>query len=86
MTPRTWAAKKVEKAWQKHRGGLLDFTSGLVVSEHARAVRVVKQEIVATEKLRDTALRVDNVAAEAVYLDTIVALNKALAALQKGRT
>jgi hypothetical protein len=50
------------------------------------AVRVVKREIVATEKIRDTALRADNVAAEAVYLDTIVALNKALAALQKGRT
>ena len=49
MTTRTWAAKKVEKAWQKHRGGLLDFTSGLVVSEHARAVRVVEQEIEAVK-------------------------------------
>ena len=58
----------------------------LLRAEHRRAVRAVKQEIVATEKLRDTALRADNVAAEAVYLDTIVALNKALAALQKGRT
>ncbi len=58
----------------------------LLLAEHKRAARVVKQEIVATEKLRDTALRADNVAAEAVYLDTIVALNKVLAALQKGRT
>ena len=57
----------------------------LLRAEHRRAVRAVKREIEATEKLRDTALRVDNVAAEAVYLDTIVALNKVLAALQRGR-
>ena len=57
----------------------------LLRAEHRRAVRAVKREIEATEKLRDTELRVDNVAAEAVYLDTIVALNKVLAALQRGR-
>jgi len=82
MTRQGWAERKVDGY------GLLaeETAAAFILAEHRRAVRAVKQEIVATEKLRDTALRADNVAAEAVYLDTIVALNKALAALQKGRT
>ena len=87
MTRAAWAERKVER---KLGGQYISLspklTAELLLAEHRRAVRAVKQEIVATEKLRDTALRADNVAAETVYLDTIVALNKALAALQKGRT
>jgi len=75
MTPRTWAAKKVEKAWQKHRGGLLDFTSGLVVSEHARAVRVVK----ALKK----AIQIPICDIDHGY---ILACDDILVALQRGRT
>jgi hypothetical protein len=95
MTRQGWAERKVAQAttgysWnariRKSTVILPSIAAKLLLAEHRRAVRVVKQEIVATEKLRDTALRADNVAAEAVYLDTIVALNKALAALQKGRT
>ena len=95
MTRQGWAARKVGKettgyTWnariRKSTVILPSIAAKLLLAEHRRAVRVVKQEIVATEKLRDTALRADNVAAETVYLDTIVALNKALAALQKGRT
>jgi len=89
MTRAAWAERKVQAALytpHKTKLALIQTVSKLLKAEHRRAVRVVKQEIVATEKLRDTALRADNVAAEAVYLDTIVALNKALAALQKGRT
>ena len=87
-----WAERKVRKVTGQFEDdyGPVYVSPGavtkLLLAEHRRAVRAVKQEIVATEKLRDTALRADNVAAEAVYLDTIVALNKALAALQKGRT
>ena len=87
MTRQGWADKIANKAFLKAGGALFNGdVQPLLLAEHRRAVRAVKQEIVATEKLRDTALRADNVAAEAVYLDTIVALNKALAALQKGRT
>ena len=95
MTRQGWAERKVAQAttgysWnariRKSTVILPSIAAKLLLAEHRRAVRVVKREIEATEKLRDTALRVDNVAAEAVYLDTIVALNKALAALQKGRT
>ena len=87
MTRAAWAERKVRALQQRHKSlCLIEIAEVGILAEHRRAVRVVKQEIVATEKLRDTALRADNVAAEAVYLDTIVALNKALAALQKGRT
>jgi hypothetical protein len=89
MTRQGWAERKVAKAATCPDGVNVVYAptaTKLLLAEHRRAVRAVKQEIVATEKLRDTALRADNVAAEAVYLDTIVALNKALAALQKGRT
>lgn len=79
MTTRTWAEKKVEKAWQKHRGGLLDFTSGLIVSEHARAVRIVKAEI--------KRVRLDQHSYSVVTKGELLAsLNKLLAALQRGRT
>ena len=79
MTPRTWAAKKVEKAWQKHRGGLLDFTSGLVVSEHARAVRICRQaRMLKFHDLRDTDTN--------EWLDGYeAACNDILTALQRGR-
>ena len=87
MTDAGWAERKVaRKLGGQYISLSPKLTAELLLAEHRRAVRVVKQEIVATEKLRDTALRADNVAAEAVYLDTIVALNKVLAALQKGRT
>ena len=91
MTRASWAERKVNTACNKFINTYpikpwTHYAAQTLLAEHRRAVRVVKQEIVATEKLRDTALRADNVAAEAVYLDTIVALNKALAALQKGRT
>ena len=88
MTRAAWAERAINKLPMALGSDSVDAKAAikLVEAEHKRAVRVVKQEIVATEKLRDTALRVDSVAAEAVYLDTIVALNKALAALQKGRT
>ena len=87
MTRQGWAERKVRALQQRHNSlCLIEIAEVGILAEHRRAVRAVKQEIVATEKLRDTALRADNVAAEAVYLDTIVALNKALAALQKGRT
>ena len=93
MTDAGWAERKVEGlefiAFMNNGEVPVCESKDVVkalLAEHKRAVRVVKQEIVATEKLRDTALRADNVAAEAVYLDTIVALNKVLAALQKGRT
>ena len=88
MTRAAWAERAINKLPMALGSDSVDAKAAikLVEAEHKRAVRVVKQEIVATEKLRDTALRADNVAAEAVYLDTIVALNKALAALQKGRT
>ena len=94
MTRQGWAERKVAQAttgysWnariRKSTVILPSIAAKLLLAEHRRAVRVVKREIEATEKLRDTALRVDNVAAEAVYLDTIVALNKVLAALQRGR-
>lgn len=94
MTRAAWAERKVEQAttgysWnariRKSTVILPSIAAKLLLAEHRRAVRVVEREIEATEKLRDTALRVDNVAAEAVYLDTIVALNKVLAALQRGR-
>ena len=90
MTRAAWAERKVEQAQEGMDCCCITCFAPtyakLLLAEHKRAVRVVEQEIVATEKLRDTALRADNVAAEAVYLDTIVALNKVLAALQKGRT
>ena len=87
MTDAGWADETVAAAQRRYpNANMLNIAAYVATKEHKRAVRVVKREIVATEKLRDTALRVDNVAAEAVYLDTIVALNKALAALQKGRT
>ena len=87
MTRQGWAEQVVARQLGGQYVSLSPkLTAELLLAEHKRAVRVVKQEIVATEKLRDTALRADNVAAETVYLDTIVALNKALAALQKGRT
>lgn len=79
MTTRTWAEKKVEKAWQKHRGGLLDFTSGLIVSEHARAVRIVMREI-ARVKLS----QYEYSAHEKARI--LVSLDRVLAALQRGRT
>ena len=86
MSEAGWAERKVER---KLGGQYISLspklTAELLLAEHRRAVRVVKQEIVAAERLRDTALRVDNAAAKAVYTDTIVALNKVLAALQKGR-
>ena len=94
MTRQGWAERKVVTAttgyhWNARRRKstviLPALAAKLLLAEHRRAVRVVEREIEATEKLRDTALRVDNVAAEAVYLDTIVALNKVLAALQRGR-
>jgi len=90
MSEAGWAERKVNTACNKFINTYpikpwTHYAAQTLLAEHKRAVRVVKQEIVATEKLRDTALRADNVAAEAVYLDTIVALNKALAALQKGR-
>ena len=79
MTTRTWAEKKVEKAWQKHRGGLLDFTSGLIVSEHARAVRIVEAEI--------KRVKMDQHSYSVVTKGELLAsLNKLLAALQRGRT
>ena len=86
MTRAPWEERKVDAVCRWTSDSLRALVIKLLLAEHRRAVRAVKQEIVATEKLRDTALRADNVAAEAVYLDTIVALNKALAALQKGRT
>ena len=91
MTRAAWAERKVDAACNKFINTYpikpwTHYAAQTLLAEHRRAVRAVKQEIVATEKLRDTALRADNVAAEAVYLDTIVALNKVLAALQKGRT
>ena len=92
MSEAAWAERKARQVIETIQGGGYPSTKAPAViadallAEHRRAVRAVKREIVATEKLRDTALRVDNVAAEAVYLDTIVALNKVLAALQKGRT
>ena len=86
MTRQGWAERKVDAICQWTSESLRALVIKALLAEHKRAVWAVKQEIVATEKLRDTALRADNVAAEAVYLDTIVALNKALAALQKGRT
>ena len=89
MSEAAWAERKARNGVQYIScitdNEVYSLIAKLLLAEHKRAVRVVKQEIVATEKLRDTALRADNVAAEAVYLDTIVALNKALAALQKGR-
>ena len=88
MTRQGWAERAINKLPMALGSASVNAKAAikLLETEHRRAVRVVKQEIVATEKLRDTALRADNVAAEAVYLDTIVALNKVLAALQKGRT
>ena len=76
MTPRTWAEKKVEKAWQKHRGGLLDFTSGLIVSEHARAVRIV------TRIQKGYASKNFNL----MHSEKIAVCELILAALQRGRT
>lgn len=80
MTSRTWAEKKVEKAWQKHRGGLLDFTSGLIVSEHARSMRIVKAEI--------KRVKMDRHTYTGGYEKSIAygVLDRVLAALQRGRT
>ena len=78
MTTRTWAEKKVEKAWQKHRGGLLDFTSGLVVSEHARAVRSIKK--------RKKAAYLDKHSMNADQFDAyIAALDDVYSDIMKGR-
>ncbi len=85
-----WAERKVNTACNKFINTYpikpwTHYAAQTLLAEHRRAVRVVKQEIVAAERLRDTALRFDNMVAKAVYTDTIVALNKVLAALQRGR-
>ena len=47
MTPRTWAAKKVEKyeCGGCHGKVHADAVTDLLVKEHARSVRIVKAEI-----------------------------------------
>lgn len=95
MTPRTWALDKVTKyafpakvlgnnSTVKVCG--INSAEYLLKAEHARAVRIVKREIAATELLLASAERIGNEAREIVYADTLVSLKKVLAALQQGRT
>ena len=83
MTPRTWALKRAEKfvVNDNIQGPIVAFfrVAGLVESEHARAVRIVKAEI--------KRVKMDQHSYSVVTKGELLAsLNKLLAALQRGRT
>ena len=83
MTPRTWAAKLVERTPVTNGESDAQFMERLVLNQHARSVRIVKAEI--AKQIRVTKYSsCDAEIAEAQV--KIHGLNIVLAALQRGRT
>ena len=79
MTPRTWVAKLVERTPVKDGETDAQFMERLVLNQHARAVRVVEQEIEAVKNDQRT-YRSEERCLILGSLETV------LKALQKGRT
>jgi len=80
MTPRTWAAKLVERTPVKDGETDAQFMERLVLKQHARAVRIVKAEI--------KRVKMDRHTYTGGYEKSIAygVLDRVLAALQRGRT
>ena len=77
MARREWADKKALKFWREHRGRLSDYGAKLLMMEHARAVRVVKQaKALQLHGLRDTDTNEFLEGYEAACVDILAALSK----------